>query len=68
MNLLNRVDRYLRDSKMARTRFGRATVNDPRLVDDMRRGRVLQPHNRARVAAFLDRAEAELAVNGPLAP
>ncbi|WP_443025125.1 hypothetical protein [Sphingomonas sp. QA11] len=38
---------------MPPTRFGRLSVNDPRLVGDLRNGRELGQRVRARVEAFL---------------
>lgn len=51
---LVKIDRYLRETHMAPTRFGRLAVNDPRLVGDLKRGR--QPGRRmvARIEAFID--------------
>ncbi len=53
-----RVERFLRSSGMAPTRFGRLVARDPRLVFDMRRGRILSPRVATRVMAFLESAEA----------
>lgn len=39
MSLLIEIDRYLRQTKMPVTKFGRLAANDPRLVGDLRRGR-----------------------------
>lgn len=39
MPLLRKIERFLRDTNMAPTRFGRNSVRDPRLVFDMRNGR-----------------------------
>lgn len=61
MEQLLRIERYLRRSGMARTRFGRLAANDPRLVPDMRNGRELRPPLRARVAALLDSLEGDQA-------
>lgn len=58
--LLLRIERYLRATKMTPTRFGRDAVNDPWLVDDLRRGRSLRPATASRIVAHLDRVEAEL--------
>lgn len=51
--MLVEIDRYLRHNNMSETRFGRLSVNDPRLVGDLKRGRQLRPETVARVAAFL---------------
>lgn len=55
MSLLIEIDRFLRQTGMPVTRFGRLAVNDPRLVGDMRRGRRLGPYNEARVRAIIRR-------------
>lgn len=54
MNLLRRIEIYLRRSGTAPTRFGRDAVGDPRFVFDLRNGREPRPATRARVAAWLD--------------
>ncbi|MEH3103258.1 MAG: hypothetical protein PGN12_05070 [Sphingomonas phyllosphaerae] len=53
MCLLNDIDIYLRRTGVAETTFGRRAVNDPRLVRDLRRGRVPGPALCARVEAIL---------------
>lgn len=53
MSLLIEIDRYLRLTGMPPTKFGRLTVNDPRLVGDLRRGRQPGPHTIARARAFM---------------
>lgn len=53
MSLLIEIDRYLRRTAMPVTKFGRLAVNDPRLVDDLRRGRRLGKAVSSRVEAFL---------------
>ena len=57
--LLLRIERYLRATRVAPTRFGRDAVGDPWLVADLRRGRTLRAKTAERIAAFLDRVEAE---------
>ncbi len=53
MSVLVKINRYLRRTGMPATTFGRLSVNDPRLVFDLRRGR--QPGARivARVERFI---------------
>ena len=51
--LLPQVERYLRQSGMPPSRFGREAVNDPRFVHDLRLGREPRPKTAARVAAWL---------------
>lgn len=53
MEILSKVERYLRKHGMPQTKFGRLAVHDPRLVGDLRNGRELRAHTRARVEAFL---------------
>ena len=57
MELLGRVERYLRRSGMAPARFGREAVRDPRFVFDLRQGREPRPPTQRRVSAFLKRLE-----------
>lgn len=37
--LAPRIDEFLRETRMAQTRFGRLAVNDPRFVKDLLGGR-----------------------------
>lgn len=53
MSTLASIQRYLRHTGMAPTRFGRCAINDPRLVEDLRRGRELRPATAARIAAYI---------------
>jgi len=57
------VERFLRETDMPPTRFGRLSVKDPRLVHDMRRGRQPGPRMICRVEHFMnierDRRRAE---------
>lgn len=57
MLLLRRIELYLKRSETPATAFGRAAVNDPRFVHDLRRGREPRPRTKARVHAWLDRKE-----------
>lgn len=54
MDLLPRIDRYLRHTRTPPTRFGRLAVNDPRLIGDIRNGRELGPAISARIARYLE--------------
>lgn len=53
MCLLIKIDRYLRRTGMSRSQFGRLAINDPRLVTDMMRGRVIGRENVARIERFM---------------
>jgi hypothetical protein len=59
MELLGRMDRFLRRSAMPPTLFGRAAAGDPNLVRELRNGREPGPAMIARINAFLDRVEQE---------
>ncbi len=54
MCLLLKIDRYLRLTKMPRSQFGRLAINDPRLVTDMMRGRVIKPATARRIERFME--------------
>lgn len=54
MHLLREVERFLRQSDVAATRFGRDVVGDPRFVYDLRNGRDPRPATVARVRAYLE--------------
>ena len=57
MSLLGQIDLYLRRTGTPPSTFGRRAVNDPRLVRDMRAGRMPGARVRARVEALLREAE-----------
>lgn len=57
MHLLREVERFLRQSELAPTRFGREAVGDPRFVFDLRNGRDPRPQTVARVRAYLEMAQ-----------
>jgi hypothetical protein len=51
--LIMLVERFLRETGMPPTNFGRAAVGDPRLVNDLRAGRVPGNRLRERVEHFM---------------
>jgi len=55
MHLLSMIERHLRNSGIAPTRFGRDAVNDPRFVLDLRNGREPRPATAERVSAYIAR-------------
>ena len=57
VHLLRDVERFLRRSDVAPTRFGREVVGDPRFVFDLRNGRDPRPRTEARVRAYLEAAQ-----------
>ena len=60
MHLLRRIERYLKSSGTAATRFGREAVRDPRLVHDLRRGREPGSAMSARISNYLDTRETQV--------
>lgn len=54
MNILRKIESFLRDTGMAPTRFGRDAVRDPRLVFDMRNGREPSPKMIQRIEHFMN--------------
>ncbi|MEG3169937.1 hypothetical protein U1737_17235 [Sphingomonas sp. LB3N6] len=53
MTVLVKIDRYLRQTGMPMTKFGRLAVGDPRLVHDLRRGRQPREPMVARIELFI---------------
>ena len=54
MNLLRRIERYLRETDTPAARFGREAVRDPRFVFDLRLGREPRAQTEQRVRDFLE--------------
>lgn len=52
--LLPRVERFLRATGMSWTKFGRLAAGDPRLVADMRNGRMPRPAMERRLEHFMN--------------
>ena len=57
MTLLNRIERHLRRTGGRASVLGRALMNDPGFVRELRRGREPRPETEARILAWLDAAE-----------
>jgi len=57
--ILLRIERYLRSTRTAPTRFGRDALGDPCLVFDLRDGRELRRRTAERLSAYLDSVEQE---------
>jgi len=51
--LIRQIERFLRDTGMPWTKFGRLAVHDPRFVEDLRNGRTPRPETTARVTRFM---------------
>ena len=55
MALLQDIEKFLRETDMPQTKFGRLAVRDPRLVGDLRNGRCPGPGVRNRVEHFMNK-------------
>ncbi len=53
MNILYDVERFLKQTGMPASQFGRMVARDPCLVRDMRNGREPRPRLRANIASHL---------------
>lgn len=51
--LIRRIERFLRETGMPWTRFGRLAAQDPRFVADLRSGRVPRPRTERRIDRFM---------------
>ena len=51
--MLRKIEKFLNHSGMAWTKFGRIVAHDPRLVGDMRRGRVPREALGQRIDQFI---------------
>ena len=54
MQLLRRIERYIKDTGTPPTRLGREMIRDPRFVFDLRRGREPRVETEARLQTWLD--------------
>lgn len=52
--LIRRIERFLRDTEMPWTKFGRLAAGDPRLVLDLRNGRVPRDPLEKKVEHFMN--------------
>jgi hypothetical protein len=52
--LLRQIERFLRDTDMPWTKFGRLATQDPRFVADLRNGRIPRDGTALRVQRFMD--------------
>lgn len=57
MDLLRRIERYLSRTGAKPTVFGRAVMNDPAFVRQLRNGREPRPETVERVSDWLEAAE-----------
>lgn len=52
--LIRRIERFLRETEMPWTKFGRLAIRDPRFVEDLRNGRMPRPRTEKRVEHFMN--------------
>lgn len=52
--LIRKIEAFMRHTKMPQTKFGRLAAHDPRLVDDLRKGRVPRPETEKRLEHFMN--------------
>ena len=53
--LLHRINHFLKESGLPPTQFGRMAARDPKLVDDLRKGRIPGAQMCARIEQFIQR-------------
>jgi hypothetical protein len=51
--LIRKIEKFLRETDMPWTRFGRLAVHDPRFVGDLRNGRTPRPETAERAERFM---------------
>jgi len=51
--LLRQIEKFLKETGMAWTKFGRLATHDPRFVQDLRNGRSPRPETQVRVEQFI---------------
>jgi hypothetical protein len=52
--LISRIERFLRQTGMPWTKFGRMVAGDPRFVEDLRNGRIPRPATEQRAEHFMN--------------
>lgn len=52
--LIRRIEKFLRETGMSWTKFGRLAAHDPRFVADLRNGRLPRPETERRIDRFIE--------------
>lgn len=52
--LIRQIERFLRETGMPWTKFGRLAAHDPRFVEDLRNGRIPRPGTQTRIEHFMN--------------
>jgi len=53
--LIRRIEKFLRQTGMPWTKFGRLAAHDPRFVEYLRNGRIPRPNTEQRIDHFMNR-------------
>ena len=53
--LISRIERFLRQTGMPWTKFGRLAAHDPRFVEDLRNGRVPRENTEKKIEHFMNK-------------
>ena len=61
--LLRQIEKFLRETDMPWTKFGRLAAHDPRFVEDLRNGRTPRPATQARVEHFMNTYQGQAHAN-----
>ena len=51
--LIRKIEKFLGETGMPWTKFGRLAAHDPRFVEDLRNGRMPRPATQSRVERFI---------------
>ncbi len=52
--LISRIERFLRQTGMPWTKFGRLAAHDPRFVEDLRNGRIPRENTEKKIEHFMN--------------
>jgi hypothetical protein len=66
-SLRRRVEHFLKRTRISPTRLGLDVTGDPRLVFQIRKGRVPRARMESKIVAYMERVEGEMA-EPPLGP
>ncbi|MET0587235.1 MAG: hypothetical protein ABWZ75_01835 [Novosphingobium sp.] len=61
--LIRQIERFLRETGMPWTKFGRLAAHDPRFVEDLRNGRTPRPATQARIEHFMNNYQEQAHAN-----
>ena len=61
--LIRRIERFLRETGMPWTKFGRLAAHDPRFVGDLRNGRTPRAETAERIEHFMNKYREDIHAN-----